>query len=170
MTLGMGFERHRADEDRQFAQMQEEALSPGPLPSDYLEKVAGGHREDVIDIIYSIRADDGTVYSANLPNRGWVPNLPEDVIIEGPTMATAAGLRPIAQPPLSAGILGTLATRFQWVETVVEAAVEGNRDKVVTALLLDGAVASLDDAWQLADELLAAHARHLPQFAATAAR
>lgn len=167
-TLGMGFERNRANEDQQFAQMQQEALSADPLPADYLDKVAGGHREDAIDITYSIRADDGAVYSANLPNRGWVAGLPDDVIIEGPTMATAAGLRPIGQPPLSAGILGTLATRFQWVETVVEAAVEGNRDKVVTALLLDGAVASFEDAEALTDELLLAHADHLPQFAGLA--
>jgi len=165
MTLGLGFERNRANEEASYARMQEEAISPDPLPGDYLEKVKGGHREDVIDIIYSIRADDGAVYSANLPNRGWVPNLPDEVIVEGPTMATAAGLRPIAQPPLSPGIAGTLATRFQWVETVVEAAVEGSRDKVVQALLLDGAVASYDDAAALTDELLAAHAAHLPQFA-----
>jgi alpha-galactosidase len=162
--LGLGFERNRANEDQQFAQMQEEALSPDPLPGDYLDQVAGGHREDAIAITYSIRADDGAVYSANLPNRGWVAGLPDDVIIEGPTMATAAGLRPIGQPPLSAGILGTLATRFQWVETTVEAAVEGDRDKVVQALLLDGAVDSFQNARLLADDLIAAHAEHLPQF------
>jgi len=164
MTLGLGFEQHRLSESRSYEQMQEEANSPDSLPSDYLEKVAGGHREDVIGIIYSIRADDGAIYSANLPNRGWVPNLPDDVIVEGPTIATAAGLRPIGQPPLSPGVAGTLATRFQWVETVVEAAVEGNRDKVVQALLLDGAVASYDDAEALTDELLEAHREHLPRF------
>ncbi|MFB3883009.1 MAG: hypothetical protein ACE149_17215 [Armatimonadota bacterium] len=168
MTLGMGFEERRAEEDASYARMQEEALSPDALPSDYLEKVKGGHREDVIDIIYSIRADDGAVYSANLPNRGWVKELPDDVIVEGPTVATAAGLRPIGQAPLSPGILGTLATRYQWVETVVEAAMEGNRDKVVAALLLDGAVASYADAEGLTDDLLAAHAEHLPLFRAKA--
>jgi len=167
-TLGLGSERQRSRQDEDFARMQEEAFSPNPLPSDYLEKVADGHREDVVPIVCSIRADDGAVYSANLPNHGWVPNLPGDAIIEGPTVATAAGLRPIAQPPLSPGVAGTLATRFQWVETVVEAAVEGNRDKVAAALLLDGAVASIDDAESLTDELLAAHADHLPQFANSA--
>ncbi len=165
-TLGLGFEGHRAEEDRTYAQMQQEVLSADPLPSDYLEKVAGGHREDVIDIIYSIRNDDGAVYSVNLPNRGRVPELPDDCILEAPAVATAAGLRPLAQPPLSSGLLGTLATRFQWVEVTVEAAVEGNRDKVIQALILDGAVDSYENAALLADELIAAHAQHLPRFSA----
>ena len=81
-------------------------------------------------------------------------------------MATAGGLRPLAQPPLSPGLLGTLATRFQWVEVVVEAAIEGSRDKVVQALILDGAVDSYENAALLADELIAAHAQHLPRFSA----
>lgn len=164
-TLGLGFERHRGRENRTYERMQEEAFSPDPLPSDYLDRL-GSHREHVIDIIYSIRADDGVVYSVNLANRGQVPDLPRDVVVEGPAAATADGLRPIAQPPLSAGIMGTLATRFQWVEATVEAALEGSRDKVVQALLLDGAVGSYNDAENLTDELLAAHAEHLPQFAA----
>jgi alpha-galactosidase len=170
MTLGLGFEASRARGDEAYAQRQEEAHSPDPLPDDYLENVAGGHREDVIDIIYSIRADDGAIHSVNLPNRGRIPELPDECVIEAPAMATAAGLRPLGQPPLSPGLLGTLATRFQWVEATIEAAVEGSRDKFVQALLLDGAAASHGDASSLADELLAAHADHLPQFADTARR
>ncbi len=61
--------------------------------------------------------------------------------------------------------MGTLATRLAWVETVVEAALEGDRRKVVQALLLDGWVKSVEMASELADELLTAHAEYLPQFA-----
>ena len=73
-------------------------------------------------------------------------------------------MRALAQPPLSPGVCGTLATRFQWVETVVEAALEGSREKFVQALLIDGAVQSVEVAWQLADDLLAAQREYLPQF------
>lgn len=37
-------------------------------------------------------------------------------------------------------------------------------DKVVQALILDGAVDSCENARPLADGLIAAHAEHLPQF------
>jgi len=47
----------------------------------------------------------------------------------------------------------------------VEAALTGDRRLCVEALLADGSVAERDAASKLADELLAAHKEHLPQFA-----
>jgi len=166
-TLGVDaftFEKTIAGGDRGYANMRARALSPDPLADDYFRQFGGEH-EQVIEIIDSIRCEAGRVYSANLPNTGQVPNLPREAVLECPAVADGAGLRPIAQPPLAAGLVGTLATRLAWVETVVEAAIEGSRRKFVQALVLDGAVRSLDGAERLADDLLAAQAEHLPQFA-----
>lgn len=149
--------------DRIHREMRDDALSAGPLGEDYFRRIGGEH-EQVVQIIDSIRAGDRRVYSANLPNTGQVPNLPRDAVIECPATAEASGLSPITQPPLAPGLVGTLATRLQWVETVVEAALEGSRQKFVQALVLDGAVESLDAASRLADDLLAAHAAYLPHF------
>jgi len=149
--------------DSIYNEMKERAFSPEPLAEDYFDTISGEH-EQVVEIIDSIRQDAGRIYSVNLPNRGQVPNLPDEAILETPAIAEGAGLRPIAQPPLPAGLVGTLATRLAWVETVVEAALEGSRTKFVQALLLDGAVSSVEVAERLADELLAAHAGYLPQF------
>ena len=79
-------------------------------------------------------------------------------------MATTGGMQPRRTPPLPAALAGTLASRFQWVEVTVEAALEGSRDKFVQALLIDGAVKSIETAYRLADDLLAAQKDHLPQF------
>ena len=163
-TLGVdafSFERTIAHGDEEYAEMQRDAGAEGPLPPDYLERIGGEH-EQVIDIVDSIRGDAGRTYSANLPNTGQAPNLPPGAIVEGPAVADAQGLRPIAQPPLPAALAGALATRYAWVETIVEAALEGSREKFIQALVLDGYVASLDQASALADDLLAAHAAHLP--------
>jgi alpha-galactosidase len=163
-TLGIdafSIERTIAGGDRIYAEMRERALSPEPLGQEYLDRIGGEH-EQVIDIIAAIRADRRTIYSANLPNTGQVPNLPAGAIVESPAVADGGGLRAIAQRPLSPGIAGTLATRFQWVETIVEAALEGSRRKFIQALVLDGAVPSLEIATRLADDLLAAQAAYLP--------
>jgi len=157
------FEACIASGDRAYAEMREDALSPKPLDTAYFQRSAGEH-EQVTDIIESIRGDRPRVFSANLPNRGQVPNLPSEAVVESPAVADGAGLRPILQPPLASGLAGVLATRFQWVETVVEAALEGSRAKFVQALVLDGAVDSLELAETLADELLAAQAAYLPRF------
>lgn len=165
-TLGVeafSFEETIAWGDSSHNETCEIALSDQALPTDYLERLSGEH-EQVIDIIQSIRNESEEVYSVNLPNTGQVPNLPADVIVESPAIADGAGLRPIAQPALPAGLVGTLATRFQWVETAVEAALEGSREKFIQALVLDGATNSLQQATELADELLAAQHAYLPNF------
>ncbi|HEY3342768.1 MAG TPA: hypothetical protein VGK81_12150 [Anaerolineae bacterium] len=167
-TLGtsadtFSFERTIEDGDRIFSEMTEQALSPDPLPADYFARLGGEH-EQVLDIVSSIRRDTSDIYSANLPNQGQVPNLPLGAVIEGPAVATTSGMRAIAQPALPPGLAGTLATRFQWVETVVEAALSGERRLVAQALLIDGAVDSVDVAYRLADDLLSAQAAYLPQF------
>jgi alpha-galactosidase/6-phospho-beta-glucosidase family protein len=60
------------------------------------------------------------------------------------------------------GIAGVLATRYLWVEAIVEAALEQSREKFIQALVLDGAVSSLEQATALADDLLGAQAQYLP--------
>jgi alpha-galactosidase len=139
------------------------ALSSDPLPGSFLEQTSGEH-EQVCDIIESIRSNAGNEYNANLPNTGQIPNLPMDAIVECPAIADASGMQPRQTKPLPTAIAGTLASRFQWAEVTVEAALEGSRDKFVQALLIDGAVKSIETAYRLADELLAAQKEYLPQF------
>ncbi len=157
------FEDTIAGGDKTFAAMRELALSKAPLPDGYLAQFEGEH-EQVTDILESIRTNDGKVYSANIVNAGQVPNLPRDVYIECPVIADGGTLKPLQQSPLPAAIAGTLATRFAWVETIAQAALEGSREKFIQALILDNAAGSLEIATALADELLAVQAPYLPQF------
>jgi alpha-galactosidase len=163
-TLGVdafSFEDTIARGDRTFENMKRLALAETPLSDAELKRIGGEH-EQVLDILAAIRADRGDVYSANLPNTGQIPNLPPEAVVECPAVADGSGLRALSQRSLPAAIAGTLATRFQWVETVVEAALEGSRAKFIQALVLDGAVDSLATATALADELLAAQRAYLP--------
>ena len=79
-------------------------------------------------------------------------------------MADARRAAPHRPAAAARRIVGTLATRLAWVETTVEAALEGSREKFIQALILDGAVNSVAMAERLADDLLAAHKAYLPQF------
>jgi alpha-galactosidase len=164
--LGMdafSFETTIAEGDETFATMEKDAYDSQPLRPDYFEREEGDH-ELVIDIINAIRNNRELTVSANLPNKGQVPNLPNDVIIESPAVTRNGSLHALQQEQLPSVIVGTLATRYQWVETIVEAALEGSRDKFIQALVLDAYVESFDIATKLADELLSAQAPYLPQF------
>ena len=166
-TLGVdvfSVEETIAHGDSIYDEMRSLALSNEPLPAGYFESISGEH-EQVVEIIECVRRGVPRIYSVNLPNRGQVvPNFPPEAVVECPALTTADGLVPPAQRPVPAAIAGTLATRFNWVETVVEAALEGSRDKFVAALILDGAVETIETATALADELLDAQADYLPQF------
>lgn len=102
--------------------------------------------------------------SANLPNTGQVPNLPLAAIVESPAVTRDGRLHALQQEPLSPALAVTLATRYQWVETIVEAALESSHDKFIQPFVLDGYVDSFDMAVKLADELLAEQAMHFHQF------
>lgn len=163
-TLGIDsfcFERTISKGDNEFEAMREEAHKPGPLGEQYSERFSGEH-EQVMDIIESIRADRGTVFSANVPNTGQAPNLPPDSVIECPCRATAGGMLPVATPPIPTGAAGVITQRLAWVETIAEAAIEGSREKFVQALVLDGAVGSVDQARRLGEDLLHAQRQFLP--------
>ena len=154
--------------DKIYDQMKADAFSKQPLAEDYFEKVSGEH-EQALDIVDSIRTNAGRIYSASLPNLGQIPGLPLGAYVEAPAIADASGIRHLAQKPLPPALIGLSAPKFACVETIVEAALEGSREKFIQALILDGWVSSMDMAAKLADELLAAQAPYLPQFRKSAA-
>ena len=165
-TLGIdefSLEGTIAEGDAIYAEMRRDALSPDPLTEAYFEEL-GGEQEQVVEIISSVRGNQHRRFFANLPNSGQVPNLPLGAVLETPAIADANGIHPILQLPLPTAAAGVLATRFAWVDVVVEAALEGSRTKLIEALILDGGVKSVDMTAAMADDLLETHRVYLPQF------
>ena len=165
----LGVDTHSVEEniargDRIYEEMRETAFSSKPLSNDFFEHSTGDEYTQAVEIIRSIRQNTHCIYSVNVPNRGIVTNLPEEAVIECPAVADISGLKAISQSPLPEGIVGTLVKWFAWVEIIVEAAMEGSREKFVQALVLDGSVNSIEEAGKLADELLNAQKQFLPQF------
>jgi alpha-galactosidase len=165
-TLGVDeftFEGTIASGDMIYEAMRADAFHPDPLDESYFDQL-GGEQEQVVEILLSIRANRMKRVFANLPNSGQAPGLPAHAIVETPALTDGLGLHAVVQAPLSPALVGTLATRFQWVETVVAAALEGSREKFVEALILDGGAENPDQAVALANDLLAAQAAYLPAF------
>ncbi len=163
-TLGVesySFERTIAAGDREFDLMREQACGGKALDESFFRHSEGEH-EQVIEIIGNIRGNRGGLFSANLPNRGQLDNIPEDAVIESPATASAEGMRPIRPAQLTGAQAAVIRNRLEVVNLTVEAALEGSRAKFVQALVLDGAVESCASAEALADELLAAQRDFLP--------
>lgn len=150
--------------DQWYAEMLALARSPDPLPQDRWDNLPG-ESEQLLDIMHSLMKDERRVFSVNIPNRGQAPYLPKDAVIECNAAATGAGFVPLLADDLPAALVEKLRAKTHAVELTVEAAVNGDREVMLEAMLADGGVTDLATARRLRDDLLAAHREHLPQFA-----
>lgn len=103
--------------------------------------------------------------NVNVVNNGALPGLPAWAIVEVPAVVSGAGVTPLRVPPLPAAITASLNQQVAIQDRVVEAAVHGDRQAALQALLLDPLVTSYVAAEKLLDELLTAHRDYLPNFA-----
>ena len=149
--------------DTIFEKMKNIALSDDPLPKDFFDSIEGEH-EQVIEIINCIEQDHDTTYSVNLPNRGQVSNLPDEVILETSTTVNNTGFHPWTFGDLPSALVGVISEKLHAVETIVDAAIKGDRNLFIQALILDRSIPSIEIAQKLADELLTAQKQYLPQF------
>jgi alpha-galactosidase len=165
-TLGVdvfSFEATIANGDRIYADMRAQALGEQPLDERLFARGPGEH-EQLLDILRSIWDDRRQVFAANVPNRGAVPGLPAEAILELPCVATGRGLRALQSLDLDAPLVALLDRKLAATRLTVEAALRGDRGLFVEALLADGAVHDPDTAREMGAALLEAQGAYLPQF------
>jgi alpha-galactosidase len=122
---------------------------------------------EVIDIIEAIVLNGSITRVVNAPNRGAIPNLPDDAIVEVNAEINAYGVRPIHAGPLPEALAAHLRHYVDFQKHVVRAALTGDRTAALHAFLLDPntqAHLDLDQTQALLDEMLEANRKHLPQF------
>jgi alpha-galactosidase len=104
---------------------------------------------------------------ANLPNDGGrlIPNLGGDACVEVPALVDGLGVHPVAVGPLPPQCAAYTRPAVDCQELTVAAALEEERELVYHAVLTDPQVQAsltLDEAWRMTDELIAAEAEWLP--------
>ena len=151
--------------DDVYLEMKRLARSSESFPETFFEQVPGEH-EQLLEMMRSLTFDKRETFSVNMPNEGAVENLPDDAIIEIPAVATARGFCQVHAGELPDVLAAMLLKKLSSIEITVEAALKGDYNLFVEALLADGAVTDKTTAKNLADDLIKAHAQHLPQFAA----
>lgn len=130
-----------------------------------LEERGGAHYSDAAcSLIDSIVNDRGDIQYVDVRNGGAVSSLPAESAIECAAMITADGPKPLAVGELSPAINGSIQTIKLFERLVAEAAVTGNRDLLVAALVANPLCDSDAVAYDVIDELLDAHLTYLPQF------
>lgn len=101
--------------------------------------------------------------AVNVPNRGYVPDLPEDAVVEVPATVGPDGLRPITMGRLPEAVAALLRTQCSINRLLVDAYAERSRDVLLQALLLDPTTASYRRAVELVDRFFAEQGEVLPE-------
>ena len=117
-------------------------------------------------IVHSIETGQPRVIYGNVRNVGLIPNLPLDACVEVPCLVDGTGVRAVAVPDYPAHLAALNRTFLNVVELTVRAVLEGRRDYVRAAAMLDPAAAAnltLDEIDALCDDLTRAHDEWLPE-------
>jgi len=120
--------------------------------------------EEVVDIISAVANGRSLHTIVNLPNRGQIDNLPREAVVETMGMVGPAGACGISVGALPLGVLNSVHPHVINQEMIVDAALHGDRQLALQALLNDPLVRDFRSAPRMLDELLRAHAEYLPQF------
>jgi alpha-galactosidase len=137
-------------------------MGDGSATIDHLREADS---EGALEIIEAIACADNHYHLAvNIPNRGYIANLPDGAMVEVPGLVSGSGVSGIGVGALPEGVAELLRRETTVSRLCVDAAATGNRQAALQCLLLDPVVDDLDLAQQILDEYLETYKEHLPQF------
>ncbi|HMF33976.1 MAG TPA: hypothetical protein VKK79_21305 [Candidatus Lokiarchaeia archaeon] len=121
--------------------------------------------ERAIPIIDEITHNTGArEIAVNIPNHGAISNLPDECVVEVPAIVDAQGIHGESIGAMPRGIAQLLQHEVAVQALVVEAALTGDYDTGVQAIMQDDTVPSVAMARAIMDEMLRLQGDLLPQF------
>lgn len=119
------------------------------------------YSEAAVDLTSSLLRDTGEVRIVNTFNRGTLPFLPDDAVIEVPAAVDGRGASPLPVRPLEPLYAGLVAHVTAYEDLALEAALKGGRERVFDALLAHPLIGQIEYAEKLTDTLIAHNREHL---------
>ena len=135
-------------------------------PELLAKRGGGGYSEVAMSFIEAVHNNVDTQMVVNVPNRGAIPFLPDDAVVEIGCLVNQRGMAPLHVSHVPEMCWGLIAAVKNYEQLAVEAAVEGDVRKMKLALLAHPLVRQYDLVEKLVPELLEASKMYLPQFAA----
>ena len=137
-------------------------MASGDLPIDTLRDADS---EGALEIITNIAGGTNHAHIAvNLPNQGYITNLPAGAIVEIPGLVNGMGVHGVGVGSLPAGVAELCRREITVTQLCVDAAVQGNRQAALQCLLLSPGITDMDVAQQILDDYLTTYRAFLPQF------
>ena len=162
-------ERYRCEID-EYLRRSDENLEEWARVREALD--AGRHLEVELndelasEIIRALETGDDVEVYGNVRNGGLIEGLPDDACVEVPVLVNGNGVQPTRIGALPSQCLALNRTFLNVVELTVHACVEGSRELVYQAALLDpntSATLTVEETLDLVDALIDAHGELIPE-------
>ncbi|MDQ1045644.1 6-phospho-beta-glucosidase [Streptomyces sp. V4I2] len=147
--------------ERQLLEMYADpALDEKP---ELLAKRGGAYySEAAVDLAAGLLGGGGSPYQVvNTHNRGTLPFLPPDAVIEVQAAVGQKGATPLSVPTVDPLYAGLMAQVTAYEELALDAALRGGRDRVFRTLLAHPLIGQFEYADTLTDQLIAHNREHL---------
>ena len=131
-----------------------------------LEKLTKSN-EYASDIVLANMKNHAVKVYGNISNKNYlIPNLPNDCCVEVPCIIDKNGIHPEKVEPLPLHLVSLIQTNINVQLLTVDAVLNKKRESVYHAAMLDPLTSSqlsIDEIWQLVNEMLEAHGSYIPK-------
>jgi 6-phospho-beta-glucosidase len=163
------YQRHHESRAEEVAEIERRLLelyadeSVAEKPELLGRRGGAFYSEAAVELMASLFGrNENRRHVVNVRNRGTLPFLADEAVVEVPAQVEAQGLTPLPVPQLDAVERGLVAHVSAYEELALDAALRGGRERVFRALLAHPLVGQVDVAEKLADRMIEANREFLP--------
>lgn len=124
---------------------------------------AGSHGDWIADLAVALKNDTKARFLVITENRGAIPNMPDDAMVEVPAYIGKNGPEVINQGPAPLFEQGLMMQQLNSEKLLVEGCIEGSYEKVLKAFTLNKTVPSMKVAKEILDEMVMANRGYWPE-------
>lgn len=124
---------------------------------------AGEHGNWIADLAIALKNDTKQRFLVIVENRGAIPNMPYDAMVEVPAYIGKNGPEVIAQNPIPLFQQGLMMQQVNCEKLLVQGCIEGSYEKVLQAFTLNKTVPSVTVAKEILDDMIVANKEFWPE-------
>jgi len=130
-----------------------------------LAEIKGVPSEGAVELIENLNSEKPRRHLAvNVPNQGYIPNMPQGAVVEVPALVSQNGVNGETVSSLPDAIAELCRREITCTRLCVDAAIHGDRQTALQCLLLDPVVSDLGAADKILGDYLTEYRSYLPQF------
>lgn len=145
--------------EKRCYEMMEEVIKLGKLKgTEYEIKPGRGvHASYIVDLACAIINNTNEIFLIITKNKGVIPNVDENMMVEVACRVGANGVEPLALDPIPTFYKGMMENQYAYEKLTVDGLFERDKTKLLQALTLNRTVTDTDTAKAILDDLIEAN-------------